>query len=184
MNKIFIKNETILIFVFLFLSSTFGSSVLCATPSKSIEINPSIKIADVYTEWDDFMGLLIKIDATGCNSDVTLQKYQNGGVSAKLSIDWAAQLDRPIFLGRYVIFYTTVKRLDTGKYVMNFHSLIFRGAYFYNVSHPFLYPMPIFFHVNEGTDTVPLEITLQVNGFPNFFLKSKCTSNVLVHIAS
>jgi hypothetical protein len=171
-----IKTFFLIGIVLLLIEMSFISSVASTSPT--------IKIADVYTEWDDFMGFLIKIDAVGCNSDITCKKDQNGGVSAKLSIDWNAQLDRPVLLGRYVIFVTAVKRLDTGRSVINFHSWILRGAYFYNVSHPFLVPMPIFFHVNEGTDTVPLEITLQVNGFPNVGLMSKCASNVLVHIVS
>jgi len=144
--------------------------------------NPTVKIADVYTEWDDLMGFLIKIDATGCNREVTCQKDQNGGVRMQLSINWYTQLDRPIFFGRYIIFITTVKRLDTGRIVMNFHSWILRGAYIYTKHDPFLAPMPIFFHVDEGTDTVPLEITIKVMGFPFFFFKDKCTSTIIIHI--
>jgi hypothetical protein len=184
MSKNALKNQVIPLVVFLFFSSIFSSSVLCATPSRPIIPNPPLKIADVYTEWDAYLGFLVIINATGYDINVTWQKDARGGVFAFLSINWTTQLDRPILLGRYISFWTTITRLDTGENVFNFHRWIFRGAYFYNVTNPFLYPMPIFFHVNQTTNAVPLEITVQANGYPNLSLSSTCTSHVLVHITS
>lgn len=130
--------------------------------------NTKIKIADIYTEWDEF-GICTEVNVTCYNQNVTWTAENFGTVKGNLMyVNWSWKiLKTPMVLPRAALYLMHIYDIDREKWIpfviplfyLKFFSKYGTGSFTGNIGLSFN---------TKGRDYIPLKVFVSVRGFAKY----------------